>query len=219
MVIEDLSSSKMIEDYGLTFQTVFHFRNTRMNLRFQIESQLKILMCNRKMRTLLDATFVIEATKKMPADAMEFDHIYLTDMHDYQNFKDDLHEIAEHRITGRISYIFGNIILFKPVFKDRRELRANPKLAIDPDRPYHVEFVPNRIAFRVAHRAVEDAEKNQMSNYLRNFIAPVKRNRSAELFTKFQWMNRTINKNKQQQTAIKNIVNCTSFPSPYVIFG
>lgn len=220
LAIEDLSCSKQTEGYGLTFQTVYHFSNIRFNLRSEIESHLRVLMCNRKMFELLKRTFVIEAAKKMPADAMEFDHLYLTDMQDYQNFQEDLHEIAEYRISGRITYIFGNIILFTPVFKDRRELRNKPKLVIDPDRPYHIEFVPNRISIRVSHRAVEDAQKNKMTNYLRNFVSPSSHlSKDEEKHTKFQWMNKTIKSNKQQQTAIKHIVNCTSFPSPYVIFG
>lgn len=172
-------------------------------------------MCSSKMNQMLSKTFVIEATKKMPVDAMEFDYVYLTDMQDYQNFHDDLDEIADYRVTGKITYIFGNLILFQLV-NNRREKRKNKSL--DEDRPYHVEFLPNRVSVRVAHRAVEDAIKNKLDDYLGDFTCPKIPN-DKELITKFKWMNTAISRNKEQQSAVKNIVNRTSFPSPYVIFG
>lgn len=175
-------------------------------------------MCQRKMKQFLFKTYVIEASIKMPSDVQEFDHIYLTDMADYQQFYDDLYEITDYRMTGKIHYIFGNIILFQLVFKSRREFKENVQVAIQDDRPYHVEFLPNRISSRVAHRAVDDAIKNQLSNYFINLTS--KANLSErKIFKTFQWMNQSIQGNKEQKTAVRNIVNCTSFPAPYVIFG
>ena len=35
----------------------------------------------------------------------------------------------------------------------------------------------------------------------------------------FEWANPKIAKNVEQMTAVQNIVNCSAYPSPYVIFG
>ena len=35
----------------------------------------------------------------------------------------------------------------------------------------------------------------------------------------FQWYNQQIGTNEEQKLAIKNIVNCTAYPFPYVVFG
>lgn len=223
LAVEDLYGLKEMEDFSLSHQKVSHFISCRHSLRSTIENNLKFVMCQKKMRIFVQNTFIIEATKKMPCDVQEFDYIYLTDMADYQQFHDDLHEIAEHRMTGKIHYIFGNLILFQLVYKSRRELKERQQVAVYEDRPYHVEFLPNRIATRVAHRAVEDAIKNNLQNNLADFSKPVAETKKdlqdKRTFKKFQWMNPSIRTNNEQQSAIKNIVNCTSFPSPYIIFG
>ena len=157
----------------------------------------------------------------MPPDTQEFDMVYLTDMQDYQQFQDDLHEIAEQRTNGKIQYIFGNLILIQLVANKPKNLRRRLIPAnLDGERPYHVEFVPNRVAIRVAHRAVEDAINNRSISYLRDFtLPPPMEKNEKKLHLKFRWLNPTIRSNMEQRTAIKNIVNCTAFPSPYVIFG
>ena len=172
------------------------------------------------MKTFLCKTFVIEAMTKMPGDVQGFDHIYLTDMADYQQYYDDLYEIIEHRMTGKIYYIFGNVILFQLVYKNRRQLNEVQN-EIQEDRPYHVEFLPNRMTVRVAHRAVDDAIKNQLSNYFVNLTSSKVEEhlKDKKIIKKFEWMNESLQGNKEQQIAVRNIVNRTSFPSPYVIFG
>jgi hypothetical protein len=37
--------------------------------------------------------------------------------------------------------------------------------------------------------------------------------------TNFKWMNKNVGKNKSQMNAVKSIVNRTSFPSPFIVFG
>jgi hypothetical protein len=108
----------------------------------------------------------------MPPETQEFNYVYLTDMQDYQQYHVDLEEIAEQRITGEIMYIFGNLILFEPKVKRQRSKRRTAEVNLDDDRPYHDEFASNRIAVRVAHRAVEDAMNNRLMNYLRDFTLP-----------------------------------------------
>ena len=217
MVLRDLSSIKAMKDFSLTFQKVFHYHTCRYTLRNEIEQHLKYLMCPRKMKYFLQRTFVIEVTKKMPYDAQEFDYIFITDMLDYQNYHDDLHEIAEHRVMGKIAYIFGNVILFQLTYKSRREAKLKHGRTIDEERSYHIEFQPNRISTRVAHQAIDVAKSKQLTNYLKDFTGQQKTDQRT--WEDFEWMNSSIEDNEEQQVAIKNIVNCTSYPSPYVVFG
>lgn len=138
-------------------------------------------------------------------------------MYDYQQYHDDLAELNSHRIVGKIAYIFDNLILVKIAPPRNRRQRADaPKIEID--RPYHIDFIPNRISTRVAHRALEDIQVADMTKYLKAFEMP-NNNRKVENFDKFEWFDESIEDNEEQQIAIQNIINCTSFPSPYIIFG
>lgn len=208
---------KEMEDYSLSHQKVSHYHNCRLTLRHIIDKHLKFQMCAKKMAMLVNTIYVIESTKKIPHDVMEFDYIYLTDMEDYQNFSEDLHEIAEHRVMCKIHYVFDRIILFQVTFQKMREARKKNQLVIDEDRPFHVEFQPNRVSIRVAQRGVEDAIKYNLTEYLCDFEGEYSQKLPKSNFCKFQWMNNNVN--AEQKAAIKNIVNCSSFPSPYVIFG
>lgn len=220
LVIEDLDSLKMMEDYSLTFQKVKRFIACRPPLQAAIEKHLKFLMCNRKMKDLIRKSYIIEATKKMKNDAQEFDYVYLTDMADYQNFSEDLDEIAEHRITGKVSYIFDNLIMINLVATRSAKGRQRLPLFLDEDRPYHVEFIPNRICTRVAHRAVLDAKNQRLEKYLKDFTNRNSQEIKAEKpVNNFKWMNKAIVKNMEQKTAVRNIVNRSSFPAPYIVFG
>jgi len=58
-----------------------------------------------------------------------------------------------------------------------------------------------------------------MQSYLQNFET-TNTNRSFEpYFENLEWFNKELTDNREQQIAVENIVNCTSFPSPFVIFG
>lgn len=221
IAIEDLFTMRKMKEFGLNSQKINHYRTCPHNLKTKIANSLGYLMCPHKMKDFLKNIYVIEATKKMPIDAQEFDLIRLTDMEDYQNFYDDLHEIAEQRIISKISYIFGNTILFN--INNGRSRRSQNQTELDLDRHYHVEFVANRISVRVAHRAISDARSFKLRNYLKSVDScdlNQKSKKGAEkVFKKFNWMNKEIKNNIEQQTAIENIVNCTSFPSPYILFG
>lgn len=140
-------------------------------------------------------------------------------MYDYQQYAEDLSELKAFRIVAKIAYIFDNLILIKIQQARNRRQRVDPP-KIDSDLPYHIEFIPNRMSTRVAHRALEDLKDVDMLEFLKKFEMPnaVARNQD-EFFDEFEWLNETIKDNEEQQNAIQNIVNCTSFPSPYIIFG
>lgn len=140
-------------------------------------------------------------------------------MFDYQQFHDDLAELKPYRIIARVSYIFDNLILvqIKPSRERRQRVNA-PK--IDSERTYHVEFIPNRVSTRVAHRALKDLKEAEMTEYIKSFDLDVDESRYGDFEDDdFEWFNNSIEDNEEQQIAIKNILNCTAFPSPYVIFG
>lgn len=142
-------------------------------------------------------------------------------MFDYQQFHDDLDELKPYRIIGRICYIFDNLILvqMKKTGRSRRQRGDTPAPpTIDSERLYHIEFIPNRVSTRVAHRALIDLKEANMTGYLKDFDAQNVASRYGD-FDEFEWYNKSIKGNKEQQIAITNIVNCSSFPSPYVIFG
>jgi hypothetical protein len=217
LVMEDLDSCKIMEDYSLRFQKIAPYNSCRYTLRQGVDEHLKFLMCDNKLKRFTRDLYVIEAARKMPVDTVEFDYVLLTDMMDYQQYQDDLAELKEHRIVAKIAHIFDNLILVKIApSRNRRQRMDVPKL--DSDRPYHVEFVPNRISTRVAHRAIEDLHATNMEKYLRSFELENAESREGNIDA-FEWMNESIKDNEEQQIAIRNIVNCTSFPSPYIIFG
>lgn len=208
---------KQTAEYDLEFQKVVAFRDCRYTLRRSIEKHLIYLMCDKKRKIFQNGIFVIEARHKMPVDAMEFEYVYITDMFDYQQYHDDLAELTPYRIIARVAYIFDNLILCQ--IKPSRSRRQRPDApTIESDRTYHVEFIPNRVSTRVAHRALTDLKEAEMTDYLKNFDAPRVKSRYGD-FDDFEWFNKSIDDNDEQQIAIKNILNCTSFPSPYVIFG
>lgn len=215
--IEDLDAMKAMEDNSLSHQKVAHYQNCRLTLRQIIDHNLSYQMCAKKMALFVNSTYVIESSKKLPYDVMDFDYITLTDMEDFQNYSEDLHEIAEDRVTCKIHYVFDRIILFQVTFQKMRESRKKNQLVIDEDRPFHVEFQPNRVSIRVAQRGVEDAITFNLTEYLCDFKGKASQKLPKSNICKFQWMNQKVN--AEQRAAIKNIVNCSSFPSPYIIFG
>lgn len=91
---------------------------------------------------------------------------------------------------------------------------------IDLSQNYFIRFVPNRITYRACFQALDSIAQNLLGSYFADFlVAPencIQRTCDQE---KFEWFNQKIAANDEQITAIKNIVNCTAFPFPYVVFG
>lgn len=217
LTIEDMDVMKQTTKYDLEFQKVVPFRECRYTLRQSVEKHLKYLMCDKKRNNFQRTAFVIEAQQKMPTDAMEFEYVYITDMIDYQQFHDDLAELKPYRLVARVAYIFDNLILVQVKQPRNRRRQRDDAPKIEPDRNYHVEFIPNRVSTRVAYRALKDLKDADMIEYMKNFDVDVK-DRYGD-FDDFEWFDSSIEDNEEQQTAIQNIINCTAFPSPYVIFG
>lgn len=78
MTIEDLEALKQAKDYELGFRRVVRYRDCRYTLRQVLDKHLQHLMCDSKRKSFTHQIFVIEATQKMPVDAMEFDYVYVS---------------------------------------------------------------------------------------------------------------------------------------------
>lgn len=89
---------------------------------------------------------------------------------------------------------------------------------IKKDVSYLVRFIPKRSSYRAGYQALKTLEQNNLQRYFIDFehtqaMIP------KTVVEDFEWFNEQIAANEEQKLAIKNIVNCTAFPFPYVVFG
>lgn len=117
-------------------------------------------------------------------------------------------------VIGRIQKFYWNAVVFKSSFRFGSENAYARK----------VRFEYNRMSTRASLRGIEHVtQEKSMLEYLKHFEDPYGRdhsNRHASFCDEdFQWTSSHIRNNNEQLTAIKNIVNCTAFPYPYLIFG
>lgn len=93
---------------------------------------------------------------------------------------------------------------------------------IEKTARYRVEFLPNFFSNAMAQRALRQIEKHGYENFLLDFTKETLPHQIRFRFQKLdsiEWMNESVGKNFAQSQAIKYIVNRSSFPSPYVVFG
>jgi len=126
--------------------------------------------------------------------------------------------LADLVIKGEIDHIIDNLIIVKICHPEKP--KKLPKIELGKKGLYHIEFIPNRTCFRIAQRAIEDMKNMKMESFLQNFETKnvIKRG-SIEKFENLKWFSSSIKSNKEQMIAVENIVNCTSFPAPFIIFG
>lgn len=135
------------------------------------------------------------------------------------NFKDDC-------IFVKIDKFSEDRIYFQVKFSSKQ--KAAEKLSLlenDLKQKLYIRFVPNRITFRSCLQALDNIRAFGLSDFFENFERPpanlaIKpKIKPEEKFEKFEWFNKQVGQNHEQATAIKNIVNCTAYPFPYIIFG
>lgn len=99
--------------------------------------------------------------------------------------------------------------------------RDGTERMIDLETTYFIRFIPNRITYRACFQALDSITQRSLQYYFDDFEdEPVKCTRdNGEKVDRFEWYNEQIGTNEEQMTAIKNIVNCTAYPFPYVVFG
>lgn len=119
-------------------------------------------------------------------------------------------------IKNDVIYLEGN----------RRIKQTVVHCGVVEEENYHVDFLPNRIGVRACLNALE-AVNNQCSMQKlfldfdnANDDVPYNfRVCSSTLKENFEWFNKNISTNLEQQMAIKNIFNRSARPLPFVVFG
>ena len=119
-------------------------------------------------------------------------------------------------IFAQVEKVQNNRIYFQKKFPPTRITQT-----IDLNSEYLVRFVPNRITYRACFQALDSINLMLLTRYFDAFDdEPVncKRN-NGQIIEDFEWLNKKIETNEEQKSAVKNIVNCTAYPFPYVVFG
>ncbi|XP_065080327.1 putative helicase MOV-10 [Ochlerotatus camptorhynchus] len=89
---------------------------------------------------------------------------------------------------------------------------------IDVKNVNKVMFILNRSSFQLEKNALGLLSTSLIQNIC--FPTAVTATGSPlESISDFQWLRKSIATNKEQMVAIRNIVNQTSFPAPYILFG
>ncbi|XP_058832069.1 putative helicase MOV-10 [Topomyia yanbarensis] len=79
-----------------------------------------------------------------------------------------------------------------------------------------IRFLQDGTNFKLEYRALELLDDGVVDNML----FPQKERPNVEIVhSSFQWFRSSIASNEEQMTAVRSIVNRTSFPSPYLLFG
>lgn len=116
------------------------------------------------------------------------------------------------RYVGTLEMIRGTLIYFH-----LREREVNCDLL------YDVNILPNRVPIMHCQNACEFATTKNLDSYLATFENPPAQQtvkiKSDFKMDDFQWCNGNVAKNQEQKQAVQNIVNCTAFPFPFVVFG
>lgn len=101
----------------------------------------------------------------------------------------------------------------------RSKTDKTPTLRIDTK--YYIRFIPNRIAFRSCLQSLDAIKAFELSEYFEHFeVEPANVGRkNGDKIEKFECFNKMVEKNVEQMTAVRNIVNCTAYPFPFCVFG
>ncbi|XP_040168042.1 putative helicase MOV-10 [Anopheles arabiensis] len=91
-------------------------------------------------------------------------------------------------------------------------------------RSLKIEFPLNRLQYKLEYTALVHMSRLDFSSILFPKIESAKPKTPAKTFndaviTEFDWFQSCIAENEQQTQAIKNIVNRTAYPAPYILFG
>lgn len=108
------------------------------------------------------------------------------------------------------------ILRFKMPFSDRDNQQR-----INFNSLYFVRFIPNRISYRACFHALKSIEMYSLGHFFGDFKDKplVCQRENGVKVENFEWYNDQIGTNEEQMIVIKNIVNCTAYPFPYVVFG
>lgn len=211
IAIEDLEASKAMKDLNLERQKIFKYTKCPLSLQQKVYQHLKRVMCDdNEIVKFVKTIYVFETEKKVSNEEIDTDSVDFVEFH--------IQDEPKIKSRGKITHIFGNIVLVKCESGLKKKKKQKNINDIDENLLYKVKFFPNRIIFCIIQKTLEKACATGLKNFLNNFecneTLP-----SSDNFNNFSCMNSELEDNYEQQTAIKNIVNRTSFPSPFIIFG
>ena len=135
-------------------------------------------------------------------------------------FRKNIHNLAriyKQRICTRVVNVSGKLITVEKGRGKNKEF--------DLTDLYHVEFLPNRHSYKVGHNSLQLIQKKQLERFFETLDESDLKNQKALRNNKilgeikYEWASKSIGTNPEQVLAIKNILNCSSFPLPYVILG
>ncbi|KAL1376264.1 hypothetical protein pipiens_004456 [Culex pipiens pipiens] len=87
----------------------------------------------------------------------------------------------------------------------------------NPDANFHkLEFIPDRSPFQLEYQALELLESRAMQQLA--FPSDFGRSKLPAI-NEFKWIRQNVASNEEQMAAVRNIVNQSSFPAPYILFG
>jgi AAA domain len=134
-----------------------------------------------------------------------------------EKYVEDKINIEEDSIFAQVEKVENNRIFFEKKFPPIRGVSR----VIDLNQRYFIRFIPNRITYRACFQALDSVSQHLLSSYFDDFDdEPVNsKKNNGEPIHQFEWYNMQIATNEEQKTAIMNIVNCTAYPFPYVVFG
>lgn len=134
-------------------------------------------------------------------------------METYEKHKDDLGKIDGQRVYSPIIRMDDRVV----VFEKKNYCRVSTQ------RLYHVEFLENRIPMRVANTTLDMVKAMNLEEFFCKFeekslkeqvkIETLDENNNLEI----EWTSDQTN--ERQKMAITNIINRSSHPLPYLIFG
>lgn len=158
--------------------------------------------------------FVVFFDGKKLSEKLGFNHLVLTPMSLYEENKNLIAcEDKNLRIYNQIIKIDGTRVVFE---KPRSKFIAK-------DVMYHVQLVENRVPLRLAYKALMRITSLNLEPFFTTFDDSTLPCQPEKHFgnevESIDCINPSIGTNSSQMKAVQNIINRTSFPSPYVVFG
>jgi helicase MOV-10 len=173
-----------------------------------------LTMTDKLIRPVSHRHFEVYFDGKVLSEKLGFNYLVLTPMSVYEKNKDLMSaEVEGSRIYNQITRIEGSRVVFKRPSKKYISLTTL----------YHVQLSENRMPSRLALKALEEIETLKLESFFTTFDEKTLENQKEmkveEVLEISEWCNQSISENVSQMTAINHIVNRTSLPLPYIVFG
>ena len=197
--IEDLTVQKALNEFSLFNQSIkpIHI-DFLQNFKQQYHEQYEINLKGKKL-----------------TEKLGFNYLVLTPMSVCAG-KSNLNapQVEKSRIYTTILLIDGSRVVFEG---SRNEGRFNLS------EKYHVQFVVNRIASRLALRSLGKIQDMNLEAFFTTFnenqLADSQKRNFGDDIDVIECCNPSVSNNEAQLATVQHILNKTSFPSPYVVFG